>query len=185
VLPGVRKAGPGSPIEEVLSPSTGEWNGRWCRSRTRTKFPSGDFRTERKGRRINLYLIRRPFPFPRSTRSALQSEGYGHPRGQLFDPARVHSAPSADQIGWKSCCTLGVWYRAPVAGNDRRSLKGTTVSPSSVRIQSACPASVTTSNDARITLAEMFRDYGDVWLSIEVAGETLSPRVRILARPSR
>jgi hypothetical protein len=43
----------------------------------------GDFKTKRKGQRINVYLIRRPFPFPRSTRSALQSEEYGHTRGHL------------------------------------------------------------------------------------------------------
>ena len=42
-----------------------------------------DFKSEWKGRRINLYLIRCPFPFTRSTRSALQSEEYGHPRGHL------------------------------------------------------------------------------------------------------
>ena len=28
----------------------------------------GDFKYEPKGRRINVYLIRRPFPFPRITR---------------------------------------------------------------------------------------------------------------------
>ncbi len=43
----------------------------------------GDFKPNRKGRRINVYLIRRPVPFTRSTRSALQSEEYGHPRGHL------------------------------------------------------------------------------------------------------
>jgi len=44
---------------------------------------SGDFKPKRKGRRINVYLIRCPFPFPRSPRSALQSEDYGHPGGHL------------------------------------------------------------------------------------------------------
>ncbi len=44
---------------------------------------SGDFKTNQKERRINVYLIRRPFPFTRVTRSALQSEGYGHPGGHL------------------------------------------------------------------------------------------------------
>jgi hypothetical protein len=45
---------------------------------TRTSVSSGNFKYSRKGRRIKLYLIRCPFPFTRSTRSALQSEGYGH-----------------------------------------------------------------------------------------------------------
>ncbi len=45
---------------------------------------SGDFKPNQKGRRINVYLIRRPVPFTRITRSALQSEEYGHPRGHLF-----------------------------------------------------------------------------------------------------
>ena len=49
----------------------------------------GDFKPKQKGRRIKLYLIRRPFPFPRSTRSALQSEEYGHPRGHLARHATV------------------------------------------------------------------------------------------------
>lgn len=31
------------------------------------------------------------------------------------------------------------------------------------------------------TLAEVFRDYSEVWLSVDVAGETLDPRSRILA----
>jgi hypothetical protein len=39
--------------------------------------------------RINLYLIRCPFPFTRSTRSALQSEGYGHPDGHLSSQVRL------------------------------------------------------------------------------------------------
>jgi hypothetical protein len=47
-----------------------------------------DFKPKRKGRRINVYLIRRPFPFTRSTRSALQSEDYGHPGGHLGRRAR-------------------------------------------------------------------------------------------------
>jgi hypothetical protein len=49
---------------------------------------SGDFKTKRKGRRINVYLIRRPVSFTGSTRSALQSEGYGHPGGHLSRRAR-------------------------------------------------------------------------------------------------
>ena len=48
----------------------------------------GDFKPNQKGRRINDYLIRRPFPFTRVTRSALQSEGYGHPGGHLSRRAR-------------------------------------------------------------------------------------------------
>ena len=47
----------------------------------------GDFKYSREGRRINVYLIRRPVPFPRSTRSALQSEEYGHPGGHLSSRA--------------------------------------------------------------------------------------------------
>jgi hypothetical protein len=43
-----------------------------------------DFKYSREGRRTNLYLIRCPFPFTRVTRSALQSEGYGHPDGHLI-----------------------------------------------------------------------------------------------------
>ncbi len=34
----------------------------------------GEERVKRKGRRIDVYLIRRPFPFTKITRSALQSE---------------------------------------------------------------------------------------------------------------
>jgi hypothetical protein len=49
---------------------------------------SGDFKFFNKGRRINVNLIRRPFPFTRVTRSALQSEEYGHPRGHLNYLAR-------------------------------------------------------------------------------------------------
>ena len=51
--------------------------------RTRARLPSGDLKYSRKGRRSKVYLIRCPFPFTRSTRSALQSEEYGHPRGHL------------------------------------------------------------------------------------------------------
>jgi len=47
-----------------------------------------DFRYSRERRRINVYLIRRPVPFTRSTRSALQSEEYGHPGGHLFSNRR-------------------------------------------------------------------------------------------------
>ena len=43
----------------------------------------GDFRPKRMGRRINVYSIRRPVPFTRVTRSALQSEEYGHLYGHL------------------------------------------------------------------------------------------------------
>ncbi len=43
----------------------------------------GDFKYSREGRRINAYLIRRPVPFTRSPRSALQPEEYGHPDGHL------------------------------------------------------------------------------------------------------
>ena len=53
-------------------------------NRTRMSVGSGDFKYSQKGRRIKLYLIRCPFPFTRVTRSALQSEGYGHPDGHLF-----------------------------------------------------------------------------------------------------
>ena len=51
-------------------------------------FGSRDFKTNQKGRRINVYLIRRPFFFPSSTSRALQSEDYGHPRGHLTEEVR-------------------------------------------------------------------------------------------------
>ena len=51
------------------------------RTRTCTPLREEDSKSEWKGRRINLLLIRCPFPFTRSTRSALQSEEYGHPDG--------------------------------------------------------------------------------------------------------
>jgi hypothetical protein len=84
----------------VLEP--GLYDGRdsvWCRSRDSPlrslcelrradePGPSGEKRIlkgKRKGRRINLYLIRGPVSFPRVTRSALQSEEFGHPDGHLF-----------------------------------------------------------------------------------------------------
>jgi hypothetical protein len=53
--------------------------GAGAETRTRMSVGSGDFKPNQKGRRINVYLIRRPFPFTRITRSALQSEEYGHP----------------------------------------------------------------------------------------------------------
>ena len=56
------------------------------RTRTCTPLREEDFKFFNKGRRINVYLIRRPFPCLRSTRSALQSEDYGHPGGHLFSP---------------------------------------------------------------------------------------------------
>ncbi len=51
----------------------------------RTHMPSkaGDFKKGGKGRRINVLLIRCPFPFTRITRSGLQSERYGDPDGHL------------------------------------------------------------------------------------------------------
>jgi hypothetical protein len=58
-------------------------DGAGAEIRTRTLLRGEDFKFFNKGRRIKLYLIRRPFPFTRSTRSALQSEEYGHPRGHL------------------------------------------------------------------------------------------------------
>jgi hypothetical protein len=61
--------------------------------RTRMSVGSGDFKPNRKGRRINVYLIRRPFPFTRVARSALQSEGYGHPDGHLSWRARSSDNP--------------------------------------------------------------------------------------------
>jgi hypothetical protein len=57
----------------------------WCRRQDSNLYSlaEGDFKYSREGRRINLYLIRCPFPFTRVTRSALQSEEYGHPDGHL------------------------------------------------------------------------------------------------------
>jgi len=76
--------------------------GAGAETRTRTGFPLEDFKTKRKGRRINVLLIRCPFPFPRSTRSALQSEGYGHPRGHLGRRARpVQARHSSIELSWK------------------------------------------------------------------------------------
>jgi len=70
---------------DVISALEGHWGttGPGAETRTRTRLPSRDFKTKRKVRRINVYLIRRPAPFTRVTRSALQSEGYGHSRGHL------------------------------------------------------------------------------------------------------
>ncbi len=77
---------------------------------------SGDFKPERKGRRIDVYLIRRPVPFPRVTRSALQSEGSGHPDGHLGRQVRPlldrHSTdelfgkPGAIQSAIELVCSL-------------------------------------------------------------------------------
>lgn len=58
-------------------------NGAGAGNRTRMEQAPGDFKYFQKGRRINVYLIRRPVPFTRVPRSALQSEGYGHPGGHL------------------------------------------------------------------------------------------------------
>ena len=43
----------------------------------------GDFKTEKKRRRVNDLLIRRPFPFTRVTRRVVQPERYGDPGGDL------------------------------------------------------------------------------------------------------
>jgi hypothetical protein len=58
--------------------SMGSWSGGLAvaagdRARTCAALRPGDFRTEQKGRRINVLLTRRPLPFSRVTRSALQS----------------------------------------------------------------------------------------------------------------
>ncbi len=63
-------------------------NGAGAGNRTRMSVGSGDFKYSREGRRINVYLIRCPFPFTRVTRGALQSEEYGHPGGHLSSPTR-------------------------------------------------------------------------------------------------
>ena len=36
-------------------------------------------------------------------------------------------------------------------------------------------------NDPYSTLAEVFRDFSEVWMEIQIEGETLAPRVRILS----
>jgi hypothetical protein len=64
------------------------------RTQTCTPLREEDFKYSREGRRINLYLIRCPFPFTRVTRSALQSEGYGHPGGHLARPRVPRTRPS-------------------------------------------------------------------------------------------
>jgi hypothetical protein len=69
--------------------------GAGAENRTRTLLRGEGFEYERKGRRINALLIRCPFSFPGVTRSALQSEDYGHPRGHLTEAVEgvdmVHS----------------------------------------------------------------------------------------------
>ena len=63
----------------------------------------GDFKYSREGRRSNVYLIRRPVPFSRSTRSALQSEEYvgvgmplaEHPLHRSRRAALPHRAPTS------------------------------------------------------------------------------------------
>jgi hypothetical protein len=62
-------------------------NGAGAGSRTRMSVGSGNSKTKQKGRRINVYFIRRPFPFTRVTRS-LQSEDYGHPVRHLSRQGR-------------------------------------------------------------------------------------------------
>ena len=66
-------------------------NGAGGRARTCTPLREGDFKTERKGRRTEVFSIRRPFPCPRVTRSALQSEGYGDTGGDLIREAECGS----------------------------------------------------------------------------------------------
>ena len=76
-------------------------------TRTSTPLREGDFKAERKGRRIEDFSIRRPFPFTRVTRSALQSEGYGDTDGHTAEddpwtipiPRRHGSRFSENHIG--------------------------------------------------------------------------------------
>jgi hypothetical protein len=70
-------------------------NGAGDRTRTCTGLRLEDFKTKRKGRRINVYLIRCPFPFTRVTRSALQSEESGHPGGHLSRREPTRKRPVA------------------------------------------------------------------------------------------
>jgi hypothetical protein len=87
-------------------------HGAGAGSRTRMSRGTGDFKPEQKGRRIDVYLIRRPVPLARSTRSALQSEDYGHPRGHLRRRAhpelrRNSTNELSDKPGAVQYCALG------------------------------------------------------------------------------
>jgi hypothetical protein len=53
------------------------------RTRTCTPLREEDSSQNERGDESTYILIRRPVPFTRITRSALQSEGYGHPGGHL------------------------------------------------------------------------------------------------------
>ena len=61
-----------------------------------------------------VVLIRCPFPFTRSTRSALQSEGYGHPDGHLFCRPWV-LAPVEDGHGGARTLRLTRQDQEPIA----------------------------------------------------------------------
>ena len=122
-------------------------SGAGDRTRTCTPLREGDFKPNQKGRRINVYLIRRPFPFPRSPRSALQSEDYGHPgghldhyfwnsslictRNSLSSPvpwSPLESSPVLERY-WKAAGTVSRRLRPPLAEGtgsllDRRSQTG-------------------------------------------------------------
>ena len=72
----------------------------WCRERDSN--PHGDIpqrilRLNEGGNEISKLPIRCPFPFTRVTRSALQSEGYGHPGGHLSWQARPVPVRSPNQ----------------------------------------------------------------------------------------
>ena len=96
------------------------------RTRTCTPLREEDFKPKRKGRRMNSYLIRRPFPFTRVTRSALQSEDYGHADGHLME-AVVDGSILADRrclhaiLTTPDTATGDTWshlVRLPRASND-------------------------------------------------------------------
>src|SRR6185369_15850782 len=72
-----------TPSIVVLLQTNGKGIGAGARTRTWTSLRREDFKAARKGRRIAVFPIRRPFPFPRSTRRVVESEGYRHPDGHL------------------------------------------------------------------------------------------------------
>ena len=56
---------------------------KWCRSRDSNsdeRYPRGILSTKRKGRRINVYLIRRPFPVSESYEECSTVRGVWTPR---------------------------------------------------------------------------------------------------------
>jgi hypothetical protein len=89
------------------------------RTRTCTPLREGDLEYETKGRWIKVYLIRRPFPFPRSTRSTLQrTQQIGlAPRPR---PRGPRLTARSSRVGTKN---RRLWCRSP-SSPDRRGSTG-------------------------------------------------------------